>query len=123
MLQAQSPSTEVSIARSAEFGYYSSGENAPTFSCTDFCADARPADWERSREVQGTRLPGMPRDLQRCSFIRSCSCDGSTPSDLQLAQVRHADLHFFQVHLYEVVFYPASFGGGEKFLPVQGTLP
>ena len=47
--------------------------DAPYGDPTDFIS-CGPADWPRSREVQGTGLAGMPRNLQGCSPARSCDC-------------------------------------------------
>src|SRR6266436_1248095 len=96
-------------------------ENAPRLlrfawrSATDISGTGLFVRGRRGRSIRMLVMDQPTRKVRK-------SENNQTPSHLQLAQVRHARPHLFQVHLHEVVFHATSFSGGENFLPVQRAL-
>src|SRR5579863_7955523 len=52
---------------------HAESDEAPCGDPADFVSSG-PVDWPHPREVRGTKLGGVPRNLHRCSMVRSCDC-------------------------------------------------
>src|ERR1700733_6962952 len=72
------------------------------------------------RSLESDRSEATPE--QRIKGSRAIETSRAGLSDLQLAKVRNAGLHFFQVHFHEVILDAAYFCGGKDLLPVQTVL-